>query len=326
MGLVWLAVSRRQSRLPGRRPPAAARAWIAVICLVMVMTQIYLGGALDTWAGAGSFGQRRLVGLTVFLRRGAERPCSWRCQTSLGEVRTWCPMLLLAVWWNLGLMAQFGHGLMDRQRLNPPLNAYHNFVTIPRQLPALAYRFLLDRQSFYQRRRCRDFVAAPSTRQVSRLPRSPRGRAVEPALSGMRPNVSRARARIFSCCARATRSAKRRSFSTRAFTPTAGTRPSLRRSCRPPCATRCCGSFSTCGRAMSCSISGAAAGGSASGAPIPARTSSARIQERSSPGRPALDVDLVVGELRKLPFADGSVTKAYTIDVLEHLSPEGLTA
>ncbi len=35
-------------------------------------------------------------------------------------------------------------------------------------------------------------------------------------------------------------------------------------------------------------------------------------------------VDLVVGELRKLPFADGSVTKAYTIDVLEHLSPEGL--
>ena len=37
-------------------------------------------------------------------------------------------------------------------------------------------------------------------------------------------------------------------------------------------------------------------------------------------------VDLVVGELRKLPFADGSVTKAYTIDVLEHLSPEGLKA
>lgn len=36
------------------------------------------------------------------------------------------------------------------------------------------------------------------------------------------------------------------------------------------------------------------------------------------------NVDLVVGELRKLPFADASVTKAYTIDVLEHLSPEGL--
>lgn len=35
-------------------------------------------------------------------------------------------------------------------------------------------------------------------------------------------------------------------------------------------------------------------------------------------------LDLVVGELRRLPFADGSITKAYTIDVLEHLSQEGL--
>ena len=38
------------------------------------------------------------------------------------------------------------------------------------------------------------------------------------------------------------------------------------------------------------------------------------------------DVDLVVGELRRLPFADGSMTKAYTIDVLEHLSLSGLNA
>jgi ubiquinone/menaquinone biosynthesis C-methylase UbiE len=38
------------------------------------------------------------------------------------------------------------------------------------------------------------------------------------------------------------------------------------------------------------------------------------------------DVDLVVGELRRLPFADASVTKAYTIDVLEHLSLSGLEA
>jgi SAM-dependent methyltransferase len=37
------------------------------------------------------------------------------------------------------------------------------------------------------------------------------------------------------------------------------------------------------------------------------------------------EVDLVVGELRQLPFADGAATKAYTIDVLEHLSPEGLS-
>jgi SAM-dependent methyltransferase len=35
-------------------------------------------------------------------------------------------------------------------------------------------------------------------------------------------------------------------------------------------------------------------------------------------------VDLVIGDLRRLPFADATFTKAYSLDVLEHLSPEAL--
>ncbi len=35
-------------------------------------------------------------------------------------------------------------------------------------------------------------------------------------------------------------------------------------------------------------------------------------------------VDLVLGDLRRLPFADGVFTKAYALDVLEHLSREAL--
>ncbi|MBA2603280.1 MAG: methyltransferase domain-containing protein [Acidobacteria bacterium] len=35
-------------------------------------------------------------------------------------------------------------------------------------------------------------------------------------------------------------------------------------------------------------------------------------------------VDLLLADLRKLPFADGTFTKAYSLDVLEHLSPESL--
>ncbi len=35
-------------------------------------------------------------------------------------------------------------------------------------------------------------------------------------------------------------------------------------------------------------------------------------------------VDLLIGDLRKLPFADGAFTKALSLDVLEHLSPEAL--
>ena len=36
------------------------------------------------------------------------------------------------------------------------------------------------------------------------------------------------------------------------------------------------------------------------------------------------DIDLLIGDLRKLPFADGTFTKAFSLDVLEHLSPEAL--
>jgi SAM-dependent methyltransferase len=35
-------------------------------------------------------------------------------------------------------------------------------------------------------------------------------------------------------------------------------------------------------------------------------------------------VDLLIGDLRKLPFAAGTFTKAFSLDVLEHLSPEAL--
>ena len=36
------------------------------------------------------------------------------------------------------------------------------------------------------------------------------------------------------------------------------------------------------------------------------------------------DVDLLIGDLRTLPFADGTFTRAFSLDVLEHLSPEAL--
>ena len=130
-GLVWLA----------------ARSWVACVCVVMVLTQIYIGGSLDTWAGAGSFGQRRLIGLTVFFVIGLS--------AALHAPQTWMRyavrmFVVLAVWWNVGLIAQFGSGMMDRQQLDLARNAFNNFIEVPRQLPHLAYRFAFDRRSFYQ--------------------------------------------------------------------------------------------------------------------------------------------------------------------------------
>jgi hypothetical protein len=147
VGLVWLAADRVQNAPPSQIDPRE-RSWIGVVCLFMVATQIYIGGSLDTWAGAGSFGQRRLIGLTVFLVIGL-------ASLAVRMKRGWQTAALrvfvaLAVWWNIALTAQFGSGLMDRQHLSVGRNAYHTFVTVPHALPALAYRYITDRQSFYE--------------------------------------------------------------------------------------------------------------------------------------------------------------------------------
>lgn len=124
--------------------------WIGFVCLIMVATQIYVSGSLDTWAGAGSFGQRRLVGLTVFLIIGLAS--LFQLARNRLSRHALLLVVLVSVWWNLGLTAQFGTGLMDRRRMEPSRNAYNNFVTLPRELPRLVYRYVFDRESFYRSR------------------------------------------------------------------------------------------------------------------------------------------------------------------------------
>jgi len=47
-------------------------------------------------------------------------------------------------------MAQFGLNTMDRQRLTLAENARETFITLPMHAPALAWRYLTNRSSFYQ--------------------------------------------------------------------------------------------------------------------------------------------------------------------------------
>ena len=142
-GLVWLAArSQGERRL------------VAVIALVMIALQVYVGGSVESWTVAGAFGQRRFVALTVLLGIGLAalwdgvRGTAWRPVLAIA--------ILFCVWWNLALIALFGTGLMNRQRLELGRNAYDAFVTIPRLAPQLAYRYVFDRQSYYR--------AAPVTR------------------------------------------------------------------------------------------------------------------------------------------------------------------
>ena len=102
-----------------RRRESASTAWMALCLLLAVGSQIYVAGSVESWTVAGAFGQRRFVGLSaVFLvglaalwpiadrngRRGNRGPARLRMAV--------IALFVVGTWWNLGLMAQFGGGLI----------------------------------------------------------------------------------------------------------------------------------------------------------------------------------------------------------------------
>ncbi|MGH9307845.1 MAG: hypothetical protein ACRD1U_00630 [Vicinamibacterales bacterium] len=119
--------------------------------LLMFALQVYVNGSVESWTVAGAFGQRRFVGATILLVIGLA--ALWRAVPRGWWRAAVATCAVLAIWWNVGLMALFGAGLMDRQRLTLRQNAYDVFITLPRMAPELAYRYFVQRESFYQKGR-----------------------------------------------------------------------------------------------------------------------------------------------------------------------------
>jgi hypothetical protein len=125
----------------------------------MVVLQAYISGSVESWTVAGSFGQRRFVSLTPLFVLGlaalstsavGRKDEGHEPARTPGRMRTsYFFALFLCVWWNLGLMAQFGLHMMDRQRLTLIDNARVTFFELPLQAPSIVWRYLTDRESFY---------------------------------------------------------------------------------------------------------------------------------------------------------------------------------
>ena len=87
-------------------------------------------------------GIAQVVGVATFIAAMRKR---WQRSAAV-------TLIALSVWWNVSLMAQFGAGIMNRQRLELSRNVYDSFITVPRLVPTLLYRYLFDRESFYSSR------------------------------------------------------------------------------------------------------------------------------------------------------------------------------
>jgi hypothetical protein len=149
-GLLLLVIRRggRSGNVPAAPGTREASLRIGVGLLAIVLFQIYVAGAVESWTVAGAFGQRRFVAMTGPFVIGL---AVLGAHLSRTKARAAAAVVAgLCVWWNLGLMVQFGAGLMDRQRLDLRLNAYNTFVEVPRRLPDIAYRYLFERGSFYR--------------------------------------------------------------------------------------------------------------------------------------------------------------------------------
>src|SRR5262249_29349841 len=75
-GLVWLALqpSRLDASTTSVSTPASASSTpdpasdgrrVAICLLLMLLSQVYIAGSVESWTVAGAFGQRRFVGLTA---------------------------------------------------------------------------------------------------------------------------------------------------------------------------------------------------------------------------------------------------------------------
>ncbi|HKW01161.1 MAG TPA: hypothetical protein VJN96_15155 [Vicinamibacterales bacterium] len=143
-GLVLLAL--------GRVPVAPRESrWLAGLLLVAFALQVYVNGSVESWTVAGSFGQRRFVAITPLLVAGlAALAATWSGLVRRRWLHAVAAIVVAAgIWWNLGLMIQFGLNRMDRQRLTLSDNMWTTFVVLPADAPGILWRYLTNRESFY---------------------------------------------------------------------------------------------------------------------------------------------------------------------------------
>ena len=114
-----------------------------IALLLGLASQIYISGSVDSWTTAGAFGARRFVNATViFAVWGATLFALIEVHARrIGVVLVASGFLL----WNVGLMVQFGLGLMNRDRLVWNEVVHAQFREVPPRLLSVVNRYVFSR-------------------------------------------------------------------------------------------------------------------------------------------------------------------------------------
>jgi len=127
----------------------------AVIFFMLFLLELYISASFKTWTMAGSFGARRLVGISPIFIIGLAYLTSW-----LGEKKhkwylrkKWLIAIsIIFIAWNFGVIIQFAiRTPLERQNLNIIQTVTAQFTEVPNKIFTISQDFLLHRDRFYKK-------------------------------------------------------------------------------------------------------------------------------------------------------------------------------
>ncbi len=125
---------------------------VAMALGAFFVAQVLVVGSYDTWWGGASFGARRFVNCTPVFALGLAALFEW-LRLRLGVQRYAQVLVGVLVLWNFGLAIQYSTGLIPRDAPVSMSRIVHNqFFEVPPRVAQTAWRFAVDRSSFYRTR------------------------------------------------------------------------------------------------------------------------------------------------------------------------------
>lgn len=111
---------------------------VGAFLVVALLAQVYINGSVLSWHQAGAFGSRRFVDSTVLFVIGF----AFGLMVLTPKIQRL--VVVLALWWNISLMVQFGLKIMDRQQLDWPGVLVRQVTVVPQRILGTARLYFTD--------------------------------------------------------------------------------------------------------------------------------------------------------------------------------------